>query len=272
MAPLNDSLGMERPGQSHEVSGFLTALSDELVLAPDEVTASRHVAAAAARARALARGPRTMRWVATATALVTVLGTGGVALAGGLPDPIQTAVADVARVLPLPLDIPYPHASRLWSAQESVDHPEIDTWSRGTAIDALAAETQSGEKGGWIEARPAEYRTSRTVRSWDRDHTGHLWCLSDGEGRHAAEDLNSTCDNEFVAPPRFDQKVDEQIDNIDREDGRDDEEPRQGGESDGDGSGSVDHDDADNRGQDDSDRREERHDGSPDDFSSTERL
>jgi hypothetical protein len=41
-------------------------------------------------------------------AITTLFGTGGIAVAGGLPRPIQSVVADMARALPLPIDVPYP--------------------------------------------------------------------------------------------------------------------------------------------------------------------
>jgi hypothetical protein len=45
---------------------------------------------------------------AVVVSLTTVFGTGGIAVAGGFPPPIQEFVADAARALPIPLSIPYP--------------------------------------------------------------------------------------------------------------------------------------------------------------------
>jgi hypothetical protein len=91
-------------------SSFLSALADDLSAPPDASIARRHVAAAAAAAMSSRRvgSGRALR-LAVAVLISTVgLGTGGVALAGGLPAPLQEMAADVARVLPLPISVPYP--------------------------------------------------------------------------------------------------------------------------------------------------------------------
>ena len=56
---------------------------------------------------------RSIRWAAVAVTAATVFGTGGIAVAGGLAAPIQAVVADMARALPVPFDIPYPTVTDL---------------------------------------------------------------------------------------------------------------------------------------------------------------
>ncbi len=247
----------------------MTALADELAVAPDEWTASRHIAAAAATAHVLACRPRTVRWIAAATALVSVLGTGGVALAGGLPDPIQTAVADVARVLPLPIRIPYPKPVEVSSTQRPVDHPEVDTWSQAATIEASATGTEPGQAETRVEPRSAEGQTPPWLRSWDRDHSGEgPRCPPDEEsGGSETEILNPKCADEFVGPPRYDQEM---IDRVDGDQGDHDQSGR-GDESDRE-RGSLRLDGSGNGGLDESHRQEERHHNeSPDDDSSVGR-
>lgn len=256
---------MDRPGESRSVAGFLTALEDGLAVAPDEVTANRHISAAAATARGLVSGSRTFRWVAAATAMVTVLGTGGVAMAGGLPDPIQTAVADVARVLPLPIAVPYPHV-RL-SDPAPVDHPEVGTWTQPVLAEAMADEPEDSGEAPVVAA--AGETSSEQPQLAVADRSDQLSCDSDGERRHEGKELDLACD-QLVAPPGFDQDVD-RLD-LDHEEGRQEEFGDRDRESRGDRSPEARDDDSDQGGHDESDRQEERHDHeSPDDDSSTGR-
>jgi hypothetical protein len=129
-------MNLLEPGD--EYSAFMSALAEELWATPDEETAHRHAAAAAATARTGATGwsPVGVRWVAAVTAFITLLGTGGVAAAGGLADTIQTVIADTARAFPIPVDVPYPTASsrpRPVSDGSLIEHPalpESDSSSR----------------------------------------------------------------------------------------------------------------------------------------------
>jgi hypothetical protein len=103
---------MRQPGPSRDSDAFLSALADELSFGPEQAIADRHVTAsvAAARSARQLRRSQVIRTVAAALAVATVFGTGGMAAAGGLPAPIQAVVADMARALPVPFDLPYPKA------------------------------------------------------------------------------------------------------------------------------------------------------------------
>ena len=256
---------MDLPGHAHDDVGFMTALANEIAVAPDEVTASRQIAAAAASARLLARRPRALHWIAAATALVSVLGTGGVAMAGRLPDPIQTAVADVARVLPLPIDVPYPDVPSS-AGMPPLDHPEIDAWDEAAPAGAIMDASPSKgpatgpEVGPVASASPAELRLER------RDWFSQLRCDTDGERSPQTGEADSTC-QEFVAPPGYDQDTDE----IDQEHtwNKSGDLENRDRDSQENGSDELGGDDSDDRSHDETDRQEERHDHeSPGDDSS----
>ncbi|MGH8872474.1 MAG: hypothetical protein ACRDWS_10905 [Acidimicrobiia bacterium] len=135
---------MRQPEPYRDPEAFLSALADDLVAGPDEPTATRHVttAAMAARSAHTARRARAVRLAVMAAILGTVLGTGGVALAGGLPAPIQDVVADVARALPVPIPVPYPEGA-------------VGVASDG-AEPALAPPPEEGEAEGDIDSATAE--------------------------------------------------------------------------------------------------------------------
>jgi hypothetical protein len=116
---------MRQPEPRPAVTSFLSALAADLSIPPDEVTGRRHVATAAATARsaATAGSGRAFRWTAAAVMSTVGLGTGGVALAGGLPAPFQELAADAARVMPFPIAVPYPDST-------DVSPPNADTRRR----------------------------------------------------------------------------------------------------------------------------------------------
>ena len=101
---------MRQPEPQSAVTSFLSALADDLSAPPDEMTSWRHVTAAAAIVDSdrSAGSNRAVRLAAATLIALIGLGTGGVAMAGGLPAPIQDVAADVARAMPLPISIPYP--------------------------------------------------------------------------------------------------------------------------------------------------------------------
>jgi hypothetical protein len=184
-------------------------------------------------------------------------------MAGGLPDPIQIAVADAARVLPLPIPVPYPHA-RL-SDPAPVDHPEVDTWSQPAPAEAMADEPEDSSE--------APVATAAGDASSERPHlavaSDQRSCDSDEGGWHEGKEFNSACD-ELVAPPGFEQDVD-RFDR-DHDEDRDEEFVDRDRGSRADRLSEARDDDSDHRGHDESDRQEERHDHeSPDDDSSTGR-
>lgn len=132
---------MRQPEPYRDPEAFLSALADDLVAGPDEPTATRHVttAAMAARSAHTARRARAVRLAVMAAILGTVLGTGGVALAGGLPAPIQDVVADVARALPVPIPVPYPEGA-VGVASDGAE-PALAPSPKEGDIDSATAET-----------------------------------------------------------------------------------------------------------------------------------
>jgi hypothetical protein len=169
---------MRRPEPRSAVTSFLSALADDLSAPPDEMTTRRHVTAAAAIVRSARRdnSTRVTRWAAAALISLTGFGTGGVAVAGGLPAPFQEAAADVARVLPLPISVPYPRAAEVSPAATSdvgrrpldgepeadID-PVVEIESSQTSPSPAAA---SAERVGSADAEPAE--TSYESEGHDR--------------------------------------------------------------------------------------------------------
>lgn len=119
---------MNDPGTRRDPpTEFLTALGDELPRHPSESCARHQIAAAASIAGLLHAGrkARTAQRAATALATSLMLSAGGVAIAGGLPEPIQGMVADAACMLPVPSPIPHPAAPSI--APMSWDFESVGT-------------------------------------------------------------------------------------------------------------------------------------------------
>lgn len=179
---------MSEPQAAHDaMTEFLSVLGIELLRPPSELSRRRHIssAASAARCRHLVRRGLAKRAGAAVVAATTLLGTSGVALAGGLPRPVQTLVADAARVLPVPLPIPYPAASFHVDTTDEVIPSEVET-AQDTVIvsaepvepdvtgpsarvsDAAPAVTGSGDTGTW-DHEWSENRLDRERATRDRE-------------------------------------------------------------------------------------------------------
>jgi hypothetical protein len=176
----------------------------------------RHVKAAASAARFARRSARSraVRWAAVAIASAGVFGTGGIAVAGGLSAQIQAVVADMARALPVPLDIPYPkvngaagegsadvnRGNQDHTYEDQVDSAESES-SPPPTLSPVSVEGQDETPG--VELDPAPGR--------DRDLDGcdlrELW--DDDEGRDAdrVEELRAeirrVCGFDILDPPEW---------------------------------------------------------------------
>jgi hypothetical protein len=152
---------MRQPEPRPAVTSFLSALAADLSIPPDEMTGRRHVATAAAAARSAATaGPgRAFRWTAAAVMSTVGLGTGGVALAGGLPAPFQEVAADAARVMPFPIAVPYPDTTDVGpSNADTRRRPEngeveidLEPIEIGDEPDVETADTEASTLGGGPE-------------------------------------------------------------------------------------------------------------------------
>lgn len=184
---------MRQPEPRPAVTSFLSALAADLSLPPDEMTGRRHVASAAAAARsATTAGPgRVLRWTAAAVLSTFGLGTGGIALAGGLPAPFQEVAADAARVLPFPIEIPYPadvsrpdHVSPLRpeDGEIEIDIERLDP-ADGTPVETSTVDRR--REGGSVAptVEPAEDPDAES----SSPRTEHA---SEREGRRADRDLD----------------------------------------------------------------------------------
>jgi len=147
-----------------------------------------------------------------------------------------------------------------------VEHPEVDTWSRSAPAESKPAEPEdSVEPPDVNEAEPSSEHLGLAVgERGDRE-----WCDSDGGQGYEGKQRDSVCVG-FVAPPGFDQALDRFDDDQDGD--RDEEFRHRDRDWRNDRSSEARVADSDERGHDESDRQEERHDHeSPDDDSSTGR-
>lgn len=192
------------------VAEFLSDLGAELSCSPSEVAARRHVkkAALTARDRRVRRRRLAVRSGAVAAAMTLVVSTSGVALAGGLPRPVQTMAADAARMLPVPLPIPYPKAPPAlemlqtetpWSIGEregaaplpvtpddsAAANAEpiagVDAGSRGSNADATQDRVRD-TSGTNTDARHDEVETRRDWRDHDADDE-EVWGSNEQDDR-----------------------------------------------------------------------------------------
>lgn len=121
-------------------------------------------AAATARSAATAGSGRALRWAAAAVVSTVGLGTGGAALAGGLPAPFQEVAADAARVMPFPVAVPYPDST-------AVSPPDAET-RRRPEDGEVEIDTDPIEIGG--ETAVTEVSTLvRGPEAEDEEHIAH---------------------------------------------------------------------------------------------------
>jgi hypothetical protein len=155
---------------------------------------------------------RSIRWAAVAVTAATVFGTGGIAVAGGLAAPIQAVVADMARALPLPFDIPYPTVTDL--AQEP-------SASRLSQVNSEVAGERSTEASGHLSPAPVPSAPTAPVpadtpgtrgdqragEDQERDgcDLGELWdedeVLDAADMEELRAEIQATCGFDLLDPP-----------------------------------------------------------------------
>lgn len=205
---------------NRDSEAFLSALADEFATLPDELIAERHVKAAAAVARSAEhfRRSRFTRWAAAVVVLTTVLCTGGIAVAGGLPAPIQSVMADMARALPIPFSVPYPVSAGGFAATEPV---AVDRRPEDAEIEVDPHEPVETEAGVSSAPTVSDDSASRTGsaggigldQSPAREGDGDRCDLRDGWGdrdRLAGEEVEAllaevrrVCGFGLLSPPRW---------------------------------------------------------------------
>lgn len=184
------------------VDEFLRVLDAELTCLPSELSTLRHVknAASTARRRHTGRKGLAIRSGAAAAAAAMILSTSGVALAGGLPRPVQTMVADAAQMLPVPLPIPYPNASTVVEVSEKDALSDVEPTPDAAVASKEASESRPSVSESSVDSSDSgtEATTSQaTSRSWEgerRDDDGQYGRFDrddtsrDEEDGHVADD------------------------------------------------------------------------------------
>ncbi len=210
-----------------------------------------------------------MQWAAAVVAIFALLGTGGIAVAGALPAPVQGMMADVARALPLPFEIPYPHshtddgpASRRAPEDGEV---EFQVFVPTTTPLEPAPEPSPADD---VQLPPRdesdEDRGDRGDACDLDDLSSERGRLDEDEWRELRGRLQEECGLDFVAPPSFtegdrDHRDDRDRGGDDRSRNDRDEERREGDSDDDEGRGSEQSDRRDGDGQEERD-----HDGDRD--------
>jgi hypothetical protein len=207
-------MGVRQPEPNRDSEAFLSALADELSSPPDPLTTARHVSLAVRVSRSERRSARnrSIRWAAAVVTAATVFGTGGIAVAGGLAAPIQSVVADMARALPVPFDIPYPTVT------------DLEQESPGSRLSQVNSEVAGeGSTGAISHSSPAPLPSAPTAPvpddtpgtrgdqgaesdpERDRCDLGELW--DDDEVRDADEmeqlraEIQAACGFDLLDPP-----------------------------------------------------------------------
>jgi hypothetical protein len=260
---------VRQPEPNRDSEAFLSALADELFAPIDDLMARSHVVAAASAARAARASRRAgaIGWAAAVT-VVTVLGTGGIAAAGGLPAPLQVVVADMARALPVPIHVPYPMVgapdARTAEPVEDLLRPEdgdvevepYEPSSRSEPAPSPDPIVVEDDLGIDVRGEREEIGRCDLGDRWeDRDD------LDEAELDEIRDRIRNVCGLEFVDPPRFTEgdELDDADDSEHRDwDGRDDHEGDRGGDGDFRSSDSGHWDDGDGYG---GDGQEEQQDG-----------
>jgi hypothetical protein len=214
-------------------------------------------------------------------ALTTVFGTGGIAVAGGLPAPLQTVVADVARALPVPFHVPYPKISTEGVSAVVANHPDrgpddaevevgphevIDTSVSPVPRPEMPA---TGSDLGGPHPDPTRDKDDDRARCDLEELVADRDRLDADEVRELRDQIQEVCGFDLVDPPGWAEGFltddRDRDDRRDRDDDRRDEERRDGdrgrdetGGRDGD-FGSSESEDSGEASGDGSDEQEERH-------------
>ncbi|HVR77207.1 MAG TPA: hypothetical protein VMS99_02325 [Acidimicrobiia bacterium] len=160
---------------------------------------------------------RLTRWAAATVAITTLFGTGGIAVAGGLPRPIQSVVADMARALPLPIDVPYPAAvDRLVvngdaaARDRNPEDAEVEIDSYQPAPDAPVAPSVPPVDGEVVPASSGDRDLDQPparVREGDRCDLSEIekdrGRLDRDEIKELRIELRLLCGLELFDPPRW---------------------------------------------------------------------
>lgn len=172
-------------------------------------------AASAARSARGTRSAHVVRWAVAALSVTTVVGTGGIAVAGALPGPMQTVVADISRALPVPFHIPYPTVGSAGvTTGEAADRrgPEdagalVDEYEP-IGVEADGPESSPGPQSA-VPDDSSETEHDPGQEDMDRDRCG----LRDVENARSELDaqeaetvrdhIRQVCDPDFADPPRF---------------------------------------------------------------------
>ncbi len=213
-------------------------------------------------------------------AATTVFGSGGIAVAGGLPASLQAVVADVARALPVPFHVPYPKISpqRVTAgvANDAVlgpedaefevvpnqridtsvpSPPEADTSANESEVDAIDPDPPRDK-----DADPGRCGLEELVDGRDQ--------LDADEVRELRDQIREVCGFDLVNPPGWARGL--LSDDQDRDDGEGRRDDDRGGSEDDrrderDGAfGSSESEDSDEKSDNASDEEEERHDDEDD--------
>ncbi len=261
---------MRQPEPNRDSEAFLSALAEQLSAPPGNLATKRHIAAAAATVRAARHAGSRLQWATAAVVVFALLGTGGIAVAGGLPASVQGMVADMARALPVPFEIPYPVATvddppaRRAPADGEVEvEVFVPTTSLPTTDPAPSTvdEVQPPSHSEFDEDS-GDRANDDCVVSDIPEGPGHL---NDDDWRELREHLREECGHDLVAPPGFTDGSREDPDGGRDDRSRDDNAEGRGerGDRDSDDDRDRDSDESDER---DGDRQEERHhDGDRDD-------
>ncbi len=197
---------MSQPEPNRDSEAFLSALADQLPLPPPELIAKHHVAAAATvvASRQRPAALRRVTSVAAACAVFALLGTGGMAVAGALPDPVQGFVADMARALPVPIRVPHPDQIAQSPAQERVSPQdgEVEVADHVTSHPSPPV-TAPAEEPLPIEPEVPDRATEGQGTCDVSDVEAEGGRLDADSWAELAERFERECGLELVAPPRF---------------------------------------------------------------------
>jgi len=164
------------------------------------------------------RHSRLTRWAAAVVAITTLFGTGGIAVAGGLPRPIQSVVADMARALPIPIEVPYPTevdrplvTGKAAARDRNPEDAEVEIDSYRPAPDALVGPSAPPVDGEAVPAASSGHgdldQPPARVREGDRCDLSEIGKDRGRFDRDEIKDLRIElrllCGLELFDPPRW---------------------------------------------------------------------